>query len=390
MSREAYVSSEYRGMLPRLEGFFARASIGSESVQIAFEPHPVYLERLRRRLALNFDFVIRNLSEESLELWFVKASLYDADGHLVSYRYVNRNAVGPSGIASTGITSIPAGAAVDLYNPFHEFPDDLPLASMRYTFTFGKPDGMEIYCGDVVVRPEEYRQDVTLRVPMQGLVTILDAHDYLSHHRRFAMTLVREATAGAFASNFARYGLDFARVGEDGNLARMEPGEEELHRDYHRTDIRDAYTDGEPVFAPGAGTIVQVQDDLDDLYDRPFDMDSAIKEQRVDDIAGNRVIIKHNDREYSHLFHFMRGTIAVAEGDTVKTGDSLGRVGFSGAATVYSHLHYQLMDGENFLHAQSLPCQFTDVELVRGSQRIAFDRTALETGDFLIGHPCTS
>lgn len=59
----------------------------------------------------------------------------------------------------------------------------------------------------------------------------------------------------------------------------------------------------------------------------------------------------------------MEGSVCVNVGERVSRGQMVGRVGFSGAATTYSHLHYQLMDGPDFLHGQALPCRFSDVTL---------------------------
>ncbi len=64
-------------------------------------------------------------------------------------------------------------------------------------------------------------------------------------------------------------------------------------------------------------------------------------------------------------------------------GNTLGEIGFSGTATVYAHLDYQLMDGPDFMHAQALPVQFSDVTLIRGQKQIRLPRTVPETGDFL-------
>ena len=75
----------------------------------------------------------------------------------------------------------------------------------------------EFYLGKVMVEPRLHQQSVELDLPVKGLVTVLDGHDYHSHHRRFAMTLAREFTRGAFQINFARYALDFVHIGEDGN-----------------------------------------------------------------------------------------------------------------------------------------------------------------------------
>ena len=95
------------------------------------------------------------------------------------------------------------------------------------------------------------------------------------------------------------------------------------------------------------------------------------------------VVIKHNDHEYSHLFHFMRESLEVVEGQEVTSGEMLGRIGFSGAATVYSHLHYQLMDGQDFLVAAALPAKFDGVGFVRGGDRSFVDQTAVNTGDII-------
>ncbi|MHA1482875.1 MAG: hypothetical protein ACTSQA_05520 [Candidatus Heimdallarchaeaceae archaeon] len=42
-----------------------------------------------------------------------------------------------------------------------------------------------------------------------------------------------------------------------------------------------------------------------DHYDIPFDSAAALKENRVKDLAGNYIIIKHNDSEFSHLYHLL-------------------------------------------------------------------------------------
>jgi len=370
---------------PSLEGFFSTRSELSDVVSICVEPSTIYIEELRGRRGLSFDFAIENRGSEDLELRFLKAVAYDSAEDLVTYRYVNRNSVGPSGIDTLGVSAIPAGETVDVYNPFPEWPADLAIARVRYTFTFvEKESRREVYVGDVEILPQTYEQETELQIPMKGLLTVIDGHDYLSHHRRFAMSLVRRVTNGAFAVNFGRFSFDFAVIGEDGNLAQMDQGEISGNRDFHFTNIRKSYTDGAPVFAPAAGLVVNAVNDLEDMYDGAFDTDAAFREGRVQDIAGNRVAIQHSEQEYSHLFHFKKGSLAVSTGDLVEQGQLLGEIGFSGTATVYSHLHYQLMDGADFLTAQALPVWFSEVTLVRGRERIHLPRTVPETGDFLL------
>ncbi|MEE8331566.1 MAG: M23 family metallopeptidase [Acidimicrobiia bacterium] len=353
-------------------------------VDITVEPTLVYVEEGRHGRHLNFDFLLSGLTDRNLELVFLKVAVYDDDG-LVTYRYLNRNAVGPAGIHTLVSTQLRGREPLGLFNPFHTFPLDLPLDRLRYMFTFRDVDtAEEFYHGDIDVMPSVFSQTVELELPVRGLVTVLDGHDYFSHHRRFDMEIARTATKGAMQSNFARFALDFVHIGEDGNTREM-PGEERVaNYDFRFPDARRFYSDGAPVYAPAGGEVVAVVDGQPDLYEQVFDFDAAVAANRVHDLAGNYVVIRHNDNEFSHMFHFLNGSIGVGVGQRVGAGDLLGRIGFSGAATVYSHLHYQLMDGPDFLTAQSLPARFREVTFVSGGTREEAFNVAIDTGDIIL------
>lgn len=264
-------------------------------------------------------------------------------------------------------TTIDGKQTVGLFNPFHSFPTDLRVHRLRYMFTFrDMENGEQFHYGDVVVHPVVYDQSVELDLPVWGLVTILDGHDYYSHHRRFDMSIARPATREAMQSNFARYALDFVHIGSDGNTRPVPSEERQEHYDFRFPDAKRFYSHRERVYAPSAGEVVIAIDDRPDLYDSPFDLKKAVDDNRVHDLAGNYVVIQHNDREFSHLFHFLQDSLEVETGQPVNTGDPLGRIGFSGAATVYTHLHFQLMDGSDFLTANPLPARFRKAIFVRG------------------------
>ncbi len=293
--------------------------------------------------------------------------------------------MGTPGIHTIGKYEIEGRETLDIYNPFHSFPKSTPLCKLRYTFTFIDPETKkEYYYGNTVIEPTVYHQKVELTIPVRGMTTVLDGHDFYSHHRRFSMSLVREATHNAFQSNFSRFAVDFTVLGRDGNTRAMDPREHSSNYDFHFTDVTRFYAHGADVHAPADGEVVAVVDCLDDLYGASFDMDDVIREGRVADIAGNRVVIRHNESEFSHLFHLLKDSVSVSVGDAVSRGQVVARIGFSGAATLYSHLHYQLMDGEAFLRDNPLPCQFSDVSLLRGKEKIRFDRTCVDTGDFIL------
>jgi len=79
-------------------------------------------------------------------------------------------------------------------------------------------------------------------------------------------------------------------------------------------------------------------------------------------IAGNFVVIEHGPGAYALYAHLDVGSIRVKRGDPVRRGQAIGKVGNSGHST-QPHLHFQLMDGPNFLRANGLPVVFDNVPL---------------------------
>jgi murein DD-endopeptidase MepM/ murein hydrolase activator NlpD len=163
----------------------------------------------------------------------------------------------------------------------------------------------------------------------------------------------------------------------------MTPNEYSSNYDFHFTDITKFYTHEAEVYAPADGVVIDVVDHLEDLYDSKFDFDKAIEEDRVVDLAGNNVVIKHNESEFSHLFHLLKDSVEVSIGEKVSVDQKIAKVGFSGASNTYSHLHYQLLDGPVFLRANPLPCRFSDVLLLNGDDATRYELTSIDTGDIV-------
>lgn len=114
--------------------------------------------------------------------------------------------------------------------------------------------------------------------------------------------------------------------------------------DFMKVDAKGRYTDGQgdavenylgwdlPVYAAGDGVVVTVIDGFDDNpVNQVGDYDKA-----------NIVTIRHEGDEHTTYAHLRKGSAAVKVGDEVRAGQSIGRVGNSGATAV-PHLHFTLM-----------------------------------------------
>jgi murein DD-endopeptidase MepM/ murein hydrolase activator NlpD len=368
----------------RLDDFLSGHNDARDAIEISVVPDPVYLEEGRGTIDLDFDLVVTNKTQRSLALRFVKVAVYDAQNRLLTYRFINHNGMNPS-IRTLGRWKLEGEETIDIYNPFHSFPRGLDIRFMRYMLTFAdEQTGQELYYGDLIVRPRRYVQRARLQLPLEGLVTVLDGHDYTSHHRRFSTTALRQSTGGQIVRNFSRYAVDLVPVGTDGNLRHGSAAELRRAYDFHVPDARAFYGYGADVFAPDDGTVVDVVNDLPDLLTQPFDIEAAIRDERLKDVAGNLVVIRHNGSEYSHLFHLQQGSVVVKKGQLVERGQLVGKIGFSGAATTYVHLHYQLMNGPDPLGSAALPFEFYDVAVVQGSRTTRFQHAMVDTGDLLL------
>ncbi|TFH04512.1 MAG: M23 family metallopeptidase [Candidatus Thorarchaeota archaeon] len=369
---------------PMLQGFLSNHESIDKIVDISVEPMPIYYDEARDSINLNFDFLITGLTDKKLIIRFIKVAIYDKSDTLITFRHLNHNGVGTPSIHSIGKYELNGKETLDVFNPFHRFPIDMPISYLRYMFTFYDPETKtEYYYGNITVKPVFYEQTVRLSLPLKGTLTILDGHDYYSHHRRFAMSIVRKITNGKFSSNFSRYGVDFTVLGPDGNTRKMKLSQYAENYDFHFDDVTKFYTHSADVFAPAEGEVVEIVNNLEDLYETPFNLDRAISEDRIQELAGNYVIIKHNEGEYSHLYHLQQGSIIVSKGDKVTNGQRIGKIGFSGSSTTYFHLHYQLMGGRNFLADNPLPFKFSNIVLLCGKHEKKYDELPLDTGDIL-------
>ncbi len=125
---------------------------------------------------------------------------------------------------------------------------------------------------------------------------------------------------------------------------------------------------GVDVLAAAAGTVLGRRDGMEDAYFTP-ENEAALDGRD----CGNGVLIDHGGGWHTQYCHMKSGSIAVAEGDSVASGDVLGQVGLSGR-TAFPHLHVSVQkDGETidpFQPAGSTVCG--DAENALWSQPVPY------------------
>ncbi|MEO0981361.1 MAG: M23 family metallopeptidase [Pseudomonadota bacterium] len=349
-------------------GPLARAQDSEDAVILSrLRPDPAYTEKRGDLTRLNFDFELANRSEEDVEITFVGMRVYDAEGHVLTRRYMGGNGL-PGPIAMLAEATIPAGGTRYVFNPFPDLALAAPAANAQVVVAY---TGGGVLYFDV---PFETPPGPVLdRPPLDGVSYVYSGNDLFAHHRR--VSLDSEAARGLGMEHVAqRFALDFTRLDpKSGDLAANEGAAQS-----------DWYGFGAKVYAPIAGRVVAARADMPD---NTFDEDG----QRIfadgfeiygeDRGLGNYLTLELAGGAHLILAHFVKGTLTAEVGDVVDVGAYLGEIGMSGD-TAYPHLHIQLQDGPDYIQSRPLPISFACVDL----GVLDAGPGAVDTGDFL--SPC--
>jgi len=160
-----------------------------------------------------------------------------------------------------------------------------------------------------------------------------------------------------------RYAIDFVGVDDRLRSAGMRDW-----RTYLATEPPERFVGfGREVLAPAGGVVVAAHDGEPDHAARrsqlallPYALGQAARLRRgPDGIAGNHVIIAvDGETGFLALVHLRAGSLRVAAGQKVATGEQLAECGNSGNST-QPHLHVQLMDSLDFPVARGIPLEFS-------------------------------
>jgi hypothetical protein len=140
-----------------------------------------------------------------------------------------------------------------------------------------------------------------------------------------------------------RYGIDWIQSDDEGRILFPDDN----------TELTDFPAYGKPVLAVANGKVAEAVDRLPDVEPGVFDTDLTLKEA-----GGNHVILDIGGGRFVLYGHLKPGSIEVEEGERVRSGQVLGRLGNSGNTTA-PHLHFHLMDAPLPLGAENnLPYVF--------------------------------
>jgi len=209
--------------------------------------------------------------------------------------------------------------------------------------------------------PVVYHENQTdLHFPLRGAWWAIQGSDWSDRHKQevFSQT----------------YAIDFVKLGPENHFFRGAG----LALDEH-------YSWDQPVYATAGGKVAYVCYDLPDLpIGRPPDGRMFRDDPRR--LLGNAVAISHANGEFSFFGCLQQASIAVNEGELIRRGSLLGRVGNSGI-TPGPHLHFQLMEGPNPFIDQGLPAKFSHFSA--GGQQFERPMT-IPTRMIVIGPPAPS
>jgi hypothetical protein len=242
-------------------------------------------------------------------------------------------------LAQTPGATIPASAVVSVDVDLAIAPGTAPKSlSHRIAYTIAPDAPLASMLGSMTVEGPEVPVDaqpaLLITPPLKGAGWFaVNGCCGPNVHRdtRIAINGARIETSETFA-------IDWVRV-ENGRMFEGDGARNEQH-----------YAFGADLLAVADGTVVSVRDGMPE--ETPFKPVVAVK--APEDYGGNHVVIEIAPGAFAAYAHIQTGSVAVKQGDRVKAGDIIGKLGNSGNITA-PHLHFAILDKTNFFAGRSLP-----------------------------------
>lgn len=178
----------------------------------------------------------------------------------------------------------------------------------------------------------QHENKTDLHFPLRGAWWAIQGADWSDQHKQevFSQT----------------YAMDFVKLGQDNQFFQNQG-----------LTLTDHYSWDQPVYATAGGKVAHVSYDMPDLPPgTPPDPRMFRDDPRR--LLGNAIAISHANGEFSYYGCLQQASAQVREGEMIRRGTLLARVGNSGN-TPGPHLHFHLMEGPNPFIDQGLPLKFS-------------------------------
>lgn len=197
----------------------------------------------------------------------------------------------------------------------------------------GKRDGVSAPLQAVAHIPVEFRpQHTDLRLPVVGTWWVIQGSDWTDQHKM-------EPFTQAFALDLTKLGADSQTFTGTGRA------------------LEDHFSWDQPVYTAAGGKVAFVRYDMPDLLPG-VQPDPRLMRGDMSRLLGNAVAIRTARDEFCYYGHLQQASVQVNEGQIVKRGALLGRVGNSGFSPG-PHLHFHLAEGPNPFIDRGLPPKFS-------------------------------
>jgi hypothetical protein len=319
--------------------------VAAQAPAVTVQPAQPSMERSRCCILLSFDFELRAPGADTLTLESIQAVLLDSRGKQLAVQRADRNG---AAVALAPATVVP-GKVTTVANPFKSIDAKNPITSVHYTLEFRGPSGTVQTVA--TVSPVTYLTRTDLVIPVEGRILLGAGRDATAPKSRMDQAVASDLSG--FRRQFNRYAYDLMVVDSAGALSRNGGATES-----------DWYGFRAVVVSPAAGVVRVAENHMRDNTLASPPRGCCMMDPKW--IAGNYIVIDHENGECSLLAHLRQGSQSVAPGDRVTRGQRIAEVGLSGDSFSVPHLHYQLMDSCDFGDAEGLPSRFSSFERLSG------------------------
>jgi len=158
----------------------------------------------------------------------------------------------------------------------------------------------------------------------------------VSHHRRQIVLLDGSLHLSS------RFAIDWIRL----KNSKESSGDEQDNRSFFSYD--------QPVLAVGDAKVVSTRDGIPENIPGHFGKGKIAVGISYDTLYGNMIVLDLGERQYAHYGHLKPGSIQVKEGDHVRRGQVIGRIGNTGSS-FGPHLHFEITTSSSALRGEGLP-----------------------------------